>query len=35
MQPSRIYGDTDDLDMILFITVGFWFGLGVVLEPLW
>ena len=31
MHPSSIYGHTDDLDMMLFITVGFWFGLGVVL----
>ena len=31
MQPSRIYGHTDDLDMMLFITVGLWFGLRVVL----
>ena len=31
MHPSRICGHTDDLDMMLFITVGFWFGLGVVL----
>ena len=31
MHPSRIYGPTDDLDMMLFITVGLWFGLRVVL----
>ena len=31
MHPSRIYGHTDDLDMMLFITVGFWFGLGVII----
>ena len=34
MHPSMIYGHTDDLDMMLFITVGLWFGLRVVLEPL-
>ena len=26
MRISRIYGHTDDLDMMLFITVGLWFG---------
>ena len=31
MHPSRIYGPTDDLDMMLFVTVGLWFGLRVVL----
>ena len=30
MDPSRIYGHTDDLDMMLLITVGLWFGLRVV-----
>ena len=34
MHPSRIYGHTDDLDMVLFITVRLWFGLRVVLYPL-
>ena len=34
MHPLRIYGHTDDLDMMLFITVGLWFVLRVVLEPL-
>ena len=34
MHPSMIYGHTDDLDMMLFITVGLWFGLRVVLQPL-
>ena len=28
------YGHTDNLGMMLFITVGFWFGLRVVLWPL-
>ena len=31
MHPSRIYGHKDDLDMMLFITVGLWFGLRLVL----
>ena len=31
MRPSRIYGHMDDLDMMLFITVGLWFGLRLVL----
>ena len=30
MHPSSIYGHTDDLDMMLFITVGLWYGLRLV-----